>query len=99
MTIRSLLLALPLLLLGWFSILLTVALVTDEAPAYVVIFPGTTFMQELPNDTSILAISKFSITLTSGLPGFAKSLYASGAWIVLPAGLPGCLPLPQERQP
>ena len=95
MTIRSVLLALPLLFLGWFSVLLLVAMATDEAPAYVVIFPGKAFMRELPENASVIAVSGFSVTLTSDVPGFARSLYGSGAWIVLPAGLPGCLPLPR----
>lgn len=98
MTIRSLLLALPLLFLGWISVLLAVAVLTDEAPAYVVVFPGQKLMGGLPGDAAILAASRFSVTLTSEAPGFARALYASGAWIVLPAGLPGCLPLPQARQ-
>lgn len=97
MTIRALLLALPLLFLGWISVLLAVAVLTDEAPAYVVVFPGRALMQDLPGDAAILAASRFSVTLTSEAPGFARTLYASGARIVLPAGLPGCLPLPQTR--
>lgn len=97
MTIRSALLALPLLFLGWLSILLTVAILTDEAPAYVVIFPGNALMRGLPGDSSIIAMSEFSVTLTSDAAGFAKSLYGNGAWVVLPAGLPGCLPMPQVQ--
>lgn len=97
MTIRSVLLALPLLFLGWLSVLLTVAMLTDEAPAYVVIFPGKAFLRDLPEDASVIAVSRLTVTLTSDASGFARSLYGSGAWIVLPAGLPGCLPLPQVR--
>lgn len=94
MTIRSLLFALPLLLAGWISVLIAVALVTDEAPAYVVLFPSTQLMQHLPTGSAIIAASQLSITVSSAQPGYAKALYASGARLVLPAGLPGCLPLP-----
>lgn len=97
MTTKSVLLALPLLFLGWISILLSVAILTDEAPAYVVIFPGEDLLRNLPGDASIIAVSGFSVTLASDVSGFARSLYGSGAWVVLPAGLPGCLPMPQVR--
>lgn len=98
MTIRSILIALPLLFLGWFSILVTVALLTDEAPAYVVLFPSDAFLSDLPDGVAIIAASSVSITFTSENRGFARSLYGSGAWIVLPAGLRGCLPMPQVKK-
>ncbi|KIC08955.1 hypothetical protein RA19_16745 [Leisingera sp. ANG-M1] len=97
MTIRSAALALPLLFLGWISVLLAVAVLTDEAPAYVVVFPGKDLLLDLPEGTAILAASRYSITLASGSEGFARALYGSGARIVLPAGLPGCLPLPRGQ--
>ncbi len=95
MTIRSVLIALPLLVLGWLSTLMVVALLTDVAPAYVVLLPQDTLLDGLPEDTAVLAASRLSVTVASEAPGFAKSLYASGARLVLPAGLPGCLPLPK----
>lgn len=93
MTIRSILIALPFLFLGWFLTLLLVAFLTDEAPAYVVIFPDTDFVDALPDDVSVIAASRISVTLTSDRHAFARSVYSQGAWIVLPAGLRGCLPL------
>ncbi len=97
MTIRTVLIALPLLFAGWFSTLLVVALLTDEAPAYVVLFPGKDLMENLPEGASIIAASGFSVTLTSGEQSFARSLYSNGARIVLPAGLRGCLPMPKVQ--
>ncbi|WP_170418525.1 hypothetical protein [Ruegeria atlantica] len=94
MTIRSVLVALPLLFVGWLATLAIVALLTDEAPAYVVVFPQGTLMQNMPKDVSVLAASQFSVTVASDTTEFAKSLYGLGARLVLPAGLPGCLPLP-----
>ena len=93
MTIRSILIALPFLFLGWFLTLLLVAVLTDEAPAYVVIFPDKDFVDALSTDVSVVAASSISVTLTSDRRAFARSLYSQGAQIVLPAGLRGCLPL------
>lgn len=95
MTIRSILIALPLTIFGWFSTLLVVALVTDDAPAYVVLFPSTAFLHALPDEVSVISASAASMTLVSETRGFAHFLYGQGAWIVLPAGLRGCLPLPE----
>ena len=96
MTIKSLARALPLLLVGWMSILVIVALLTDAAPAYVVLLPSAALLNDLPDTTSIIAASSYSVTLASDQSGIARALYGSGAWLVLPAGLPGCLPLPQQ---
>ena len=95
MTIRSVLVALPLLFFGWFFTLVAVALLTDEAPAYVVLFPGEDLVRDMHDDVSIISDSQFSVTLTSDRRGLARTLYGNGASIVLPAGLPGCLPLPR----
>ena len=57
MTIRSMLIALPILVLGWFLTLLLVAVLTDEAPAYVVIFPDKDFVDALPADVPVVAAS------------------------------------------
>lgn len=96
MTIKSLLCAFPLLGLGWISVLLAVAVFSDAAPAYVVVFPKEGFVEELPNEVALIGSSSMSITLKSTTPQFAMSLYQNGAWLVLPAGLPGCLPLPKS---
>ena len=96
MTIRSMLFAIPLLVMTWLATLVTVSLLGDESPASVVLFPSAEFTQNLPEDVSVLDWGNWAITLTSKQPNVARRLYASGAWIVLPAGLSGCLPLPQS---
>jgi hypothetical protein len=92
MTIRTLSIALPCLIAGWIAVLSMVALTTDSAPAYVILFPPEGLSNALSEETAILSARQFSITVTSEEPGFAGSLYKKGALVVLPAGLPGCLP-------
>ncbi len=98
MTIKSGLIALPLMFLGWLCTLIIVGLMSDAAPASVVMFPTQVFLQTLPEDSAILSANRFSVTLTSERAGFSRALYQHGAWLVLPAGLPGCLPLPETAQ-
>lgn len=93
MTIKTLCIALPCLIAGWIAVLSMVALTTDAAPAYVILFPPEGLINALSEETAVLSARQFSITLTSEEPGFARSLYSHGALVVLPAGLPGCLPL------
>ncbi|WP_298916970.1 hypothetical protein [uncultured Roseobacter sp.] len=99
MTIRTILIALPTLFAGWIAVLVFVGLMTDAAPASVVLFPSQSFLANLPSDVSIIGSSRVSVTLVSDQPKFAGALYGSGAWVVLPAGLPGCLPLPKNAHP
>jgi len=87
--------AAPFVLMGWIGVLTVVAFVSDGAPAYVVVFPSQILLENIPESSSILATSIASVTLTSDETGFARSLYRNGAWLVLPAGLPGCLPQPK----
>ena len=97
MTIRAVFMAAPFVLMGWIGVLAVVAFVSDGAPAYVVVFPSQILLENIPESSSILATSIASVTLTSDEAGFARSLYRNGAWLVLPAGLPGCLPQPKAR--
>lgn len=89
---RSTLLAVPMLLLGWLAVLAATTLLTDTAPAHLVLFPTKAFLANLPPQTAIIAASAFTISLGSESEGAARSLYQQGAWLVLPAGLPGCAP-------
>jgi hypothetical protein len=92
--IRRLALALPAVLAGWIAVMAAVMLVSDAAPAAVVLFPARDILAREP-DAAVLARGRFWIVLQSGRPGFGRSLYAAGALLVLPAGLTGCLPLPR----
>ncbi|MCH2094323.1 MAG: hypothetical protein MK160_04315 [Rhodobacteraceae bacterium] len=94
MTTRPLLAALPLLVLTWLATLAAVAVITDQAPAYVVVFPSDALLANLPDDANILSASGLSVTLISDQESFARRLYEHGARLVLPAGLTGCLPMP-----
>ncbi|WP_412564364.1 hypothetical protein [Thalassobius sp. MITS945101] len=94
MTIKSVLIALPLMLLGWVATLVLVGLLSDAAPAQVVLWPGVDFTADLATDIRVIGATSWSVTLESDQPALARKLYAAGAWLVLPAGLPGCLPLP-----
>ena len=95
MTIKRLLLALCGMVAGWLGVLVVVGLLSDAAPAYVVMLPPGDLIGRLESDVAIMAAGRFSVTLTSARPGLARRLYLAGAPLVLPAGLPGCLPLPK----
>jgi hypothetical protein len=90
MTTRRSFAAIPLVFLGWVTVLLTVTLVSDEAPAVVVLFPSAAFAKNLPDDVSVTGWTTYTVTLVSERPSLAATLYASGARIVLPSGLLGC---------
>ncbi|MBT8413398.1 MAG: hypothetical protein KJO30_03620 [Boseongicola sp.] len=70
---------------------------SDAAPAAVVLFPSAELLAQLPPETSILGLSRTQLTVqnTSNMTG---ALYAAGAWLVLPAGLTGCLPLTKAQK-
>ncbi len=82
-----------LVVIGWIAVLAGVMVVSDVAPAALVLFPSEAFIETLPAGVSITAETAVSVTLSSDVPGFARSLYAAGAPLVLPAGLLGCAPL------
>lgn len=90
MTIRRVLLAIPLLFLCWIAVLAVVMRFSDEAPAAVVLFPSAALMENLPKETSLIDYTTFSVTLSNDVAGFARALYRQGAILVLPAGLVGC---------
>jgi hypothetical protein len=97
MIIRRVLLVLPLLVASWLLVLTLVMRFSDAAPGAVVMFPPEGFIAGLPADLSVVAASGLTVTLVSDSPDMARRLYAAGAPWVLPAGLPGCLPLPDPR--
>lgn len=89
-------LALPLIFIGWITVMALVMWFSDAAPAAVVMLPNAEFIANLPDGVAILAENAISMTLSSDLPGFGATLYHAGALLVLPAGLTGCLPLPGQ---
>ncbi|GAB1378751.1 hypothetical protein [Pararhodobacter aggregans] len=90
--IRRLLLALPILLLGWIATLALVMRLGGEAPAAFVPFPPQGLLSALPGDVAVTGRSPVSLTLRSEAPDLTDRLYAAGAWLVLPAGLEACIP-------
>lgn len=96
MTTRRILVALPFVFAGWIAVMAVVMRFSDAAPAAVVPWPTKSFMQELPADAAIVEVNGLAVTFANRT-GLAADLYAAGAWLVLPAGLVGCLPL-SERQ-
>lgn len=98
MTIKRLLLGLPLVFVAWITIMALVMRFSDAAPAAVVLFPSPEFMAALPKDVAIIAENSATISLSSDMPGFGAALYRAGALLVLPAGLTGCLPLPGQKR-
>lgn len=78
---------------GWLAVLAGVMYATSDAPAALVLMPTETLLQNLPDGISIVGQNDYVVTLESESPGLAKTLYAAGAFVVLPAGLLGCAPL------
>ena len=79
---------------GWIAVMALVMRFSDAAPAAVVVWPGDRFLSALPEGAAIIAQGPLTVTLKSDAPAFARRLYGAGALLVLPAGLTGCLPLP-----
>ena len=96
-TTRRLLLALPIVALAWVGLMAVVMRVSDAAPGAVVPLPSAALMANLPKDAALLGLNRGALTLANR-PGLARDLYAAGAWIVLPAGLTGCLPLTKAQR-
>ena len=80
---------------GWLGVLAGVARVSDAAPALIVPL-GPQTLTQLTEDMRIVDATDHTLTLRSDEAGLAKRLYASGAWLVLPAGLTGCLQITKE---
>ena len=95
-TIKRIALALPLVLLVWVGLMAGVMRVSDTAPAAVVLFPSQALVENLPEDTAILGLSPTGLTVQNA-PHMTAKLYAAGAWLVLPAGLTGCVALTKAQ--
>lgn len=80
-------------LVAWVAIQALVMRFTDISPGAVALFPSAGYGPGLPADMAISDAGWFWIMVNYDGPNLAKSLYSEGALLVLPAGLPGCLPL------
>ncbi len=94
MTIKHWLGTLLLVFLGWVTVLATVALLTDAAPGAIVLFPAADFTARLPDNTAVVGGGSFWLAIRGDGSGLGRALYQAGGRLVLPAGLPGCFPLP-----
>lgn len=88
---RGIMLALPIVAAGWIAILAGVMRIDADAPSALVLLPSAAMLAHLPHGAAITSIGPYSVTLRGG-PDLVAQLYASGAHLVLPAGLTGCLP-------
>ncbi|MFZ5962041.1 hypothetical protein ACOXXX_03740 [Thalassococcus sp. BH17M4-6] len=85
---------LALVVVGWLTVLATVMLLSDAAPGAVALLPARDFVQRLPDGAAVVGGGAYWVAIRSDLPDLGAALYGAGARLVLPAGLPGCLPLP-----
>lgn len=95
MTIRTWLAAIMGVLAGWIAVTALVMVVSDAAPGAVALWPATDFVRHLPEGTAVVGGGRFWLVVKSDAPGLGLELYRAGARLVLPAGLPGCFPLPE----
>jgi len=93
MTIRYWIASVALVLFAWISLQFGVMYFTDVAPGAMAFFINEGFVSRLPANAGIVDMGDFWVTVVSDEPALGKKLYAAGALIVLPAGLPGCFPL------
>ena len=93
MTTGSWIFSFSLVILSWSALQTVVMLFTDTAPGAIALFPANDFMAHLPDDVSVVGTGVNRISVRSGAADLGPKLYSAGALIVLPAGLPECLPL------
>lgn len=77
-------------LIAWIALLAGISLLTDQAPARLVIFPSKAFLENLSPEAKLVDLGRWSVTLASEERQLTWALYAQGALLVLPARLPGC---------
>ncbi|MEM7439550.1 MAG: hypothetical protein AAF393_08125 [Pseudomonadota bacterium] len=83
------------ILAAWIGLSAAVMALTDAAPGAWVVMPSDALMQNLPDGAAVTDVDGVTVTLKSA-PGLTADLYAAGAWLVLPAGLTGCLRPPED---
>lgn len=94
MTIRHWALGLGAVFAGWLAVLSAMMVLSDAAPGAVVLFPSGSFVANLPHGAAVVGRGAGWVAVRSDEPGLGLALYRAGGALVLPAGLPGCLPLP-----
>ncbi len=82
--------------IGWVATLAAVMVLTDAAPGAIVFLPPDSFINDLPEGAAIAGTGPFWIAIRADIPDLGLALYRAGGLLVLPAGLPGCLPLPSS---
>ncbi len=90
--LKRVLIAIPIVLVGWIAILALVMRLGGEATAAFVPLPPSDFITALPDGIAITGRSAISLTLRSETENLPSQLYEAGAWLVLPAGLEACIP-------
>ncbi len=98
MTIKSWLLSLVAVLIGWIGVQAAVMRVSDAAPGAIALFPADDFVSHLPANAAVVGTGRYWVAVQHPGPDLGAQIYAAGAWLVLPAGLPGCLPLTSVTQ-
>lgn len=96
-TIKRLAMVVPMVLVLWVLLMAVVMRFSDVAPGAVILFPRTSLLENLPGDAPILGMNRAVLTLANR-PELTRDLYDAGAWLVLPAGLTGCLPLTSAQR-
>ena len=82
--------------LGWLGLLAGGMFIPGAAPAALVLLPGRDFLAHLPDQARLIdASGRFSATIAGA---DARQLYAAGAKLVLPAGLPLCVDPRRSRR-
>ena len=76
---------------SWLTVSASVMWATDAAPGAFVLLPSAKLMSNLPNGAAITGGSHIMVQFSSTEPHLTRKLYAAGAWLVLPAGLTGCM--------
>lgn len=80
---------------AWLALSASVMWATDAAPGAMVFFPSHALMSNLPDGAAVTGGSSIMVTFSSTEPHLTQKLYGAGAWLVLPAGLTGCLKPPK----
>lgn len=82
--------------LGWLALMAGGMFIPGAAPAALVLLPEHDFLTRLPESARLVdASGRFGVTVTGA---GARQLYAAGAVLVLPAGLPLCVDPRRDRR-